>query len=79
MPSLFAVKSAPAEDDTSAGEDFASDLMPADDEMETDPMELGGGPFDAYADTVLDAEADPADRKDALRQAILTLIEEQGK
>lgn len=57
-------------------EDDSGDMAPpGDDDASDDP---GGGPFDAYADTVLDDKADPEDRKDALRQAIMTLIEEQG-
>lgn len=67
---LFAVVGPPTEDD----EDYSDDAMPAEDE---EPMGEMGGPFDAYADTVLDAAASPEDRKEALRQAILTLIEER--
>jgi hypothetical protein len=60
--------------DMDDGDDFAEDLAPPGDE---EMPELGAGPFDAYAETVLDAEADPEDRKSALREAILTLIEEK--
>jgi hypothetical protein len=70
---LFAVVGPPeAEDD----DDFADDALPAEDD-EAMP-ELGAGPFDAYAETVFDIEADPAARADALRQAILTILEERG-
>jgi hypothetical protein len=54
-------------------DDFAGSGAP-EDEPEPD---VGLGPFDAYADTVLDAEAPIEDRCEALRQAILTLIEER--
>lgn len=75
--SLFAVASKPADDmsddDT---EDYSDDSAPADDESaEPDAM---AGPFDAYAETVLDAKAPTEDRISALREAILTLIEEKG-
>lgn len=78
MAGLFSMQ-APAptsdagEDDMSL-DDFSDDaLEPAEDSEDAD---LGAGPFDAYADTVLDAEASPEDRKAALREAIMTLIEE---
>jgi hypothetical protein len=71
--SLFAV-SAPSslEDDE---DDFSDDALPSLDEVEDDP---GAGPFDAYAETVLDADAPIEERKDALRECILTLLEERG-
>ncbi len=71
---LFAVMGPPPEEDE---DDFADDALPAEDDVEEMP-ELGAGPFDAYAETVFDTEADPAARADALRQAILTILEERG-
>lgn len=73
---LFAV-SAPPEEEDDALEDFSGDLEDLD--MVDDGAELGAGPFDAYAETVFDLEADPASRTDALRQAILTVLEESGR
>lgn len=78
MAGLFAKMGPPAgmtepgEDD----DDYSDDALP-EDAGDAD-VELDAGPFDAYADTVLDAEASPEDRKEALRQAIMTLIEENG-
>lgn len=46
------------------------------DGMDDDPM---GGPFDTYADTVFNPEATPEERSSALREAILTVIEERGE
>jgi hypothetical protein len=73
---LFAVSGPPSdEEDDPSLDDFSGDLedpAPADD----DPS---GGPFDAYAETVFDDSADPAARTDALRQAILTALEESGR
>lgn len=74
MPSLFAVKSAPSsspEDDDA--DDYADDAAPLDELMEE--AELGAGPFDAYAETVF-SDADTPTKADALRQAVMTLIEE---
>jgi hypothetical protein len=70
---LFAVMGPPEEEDE---DDFSDDAMPiAEDEEEP---ALGAGPFEAYAETVFDAEAPPEARSDALRQAILTILEERG-
>ena len=74
--SLFAVSSAPA-DDAGDDDDYSGDSLPADEESEPADTEPGG-PFDAYAETVLDAKAPMGDRVSALREAILTLLEEQG-
>jgi hypothetical protein len=63
--------------DTGDSEDYSGDLQDPNENSEN--SDIGAGPFDAYADTVLDAKASPEDRKAALREAILTLIEEQGK
>lgn len=75
---LFAVAgpSPEEEDDDLDLEDFSADL---EDDAPEDDMGVGTGPFDAYAETVFDAEADPASRSDALRQAILTVLEESGR
>lgn len=74
--SLFASAApTPMEDD--GEEDYSDDAAPAGDE-EGEPEDLQAGPFDAYAETVLDAKAPTEDRISALREAILTLIEEQG-
>jgi hypothetical protein len=76
---LFAVMGGPrpAEEDDDL-DDYADDLELADDDS-AEPEALGAGPFDAYAETVFDVEADPASRTDALRQAILTVLEERGR
>lgn len=74
--SLFAVASPPEEEDD-ALEDFSGDLEDLD--MVDDGEATSAGPFDAYAETVFDLEADPAARSDALRQAILTALEESGR
>lgn len=71
---LFAVVGPPEPDDDEDLEDYGDDLA-ADTEPEVD---IGAGPFDAYAETVFDIDADPATRTDALRQAILTVLEERG-
>lgn len=70
---LFAVSS-PAEDDE---DDYSDDAMPAEDDDELTEPSLGG-PFESYAATVFDPKADPAAKVEALREAILTLIEEGG-
>lgn len=72
---LFAVSSAPDDGSDDDSEDYSSDLEPTD---PSDDKSDGSGPFDAYAETVFDTEADPAARSDALRQAILTVLEESG-
>jgi hypothetical protein len=74
--SLFAVASPSAEEDDEL-EDFSGDLEDLD--MVDDGEATSAGPFDAYAETVFDVEADPAARSDALRQAILTALEESGR
>lgn len=77
---LFAVMggggSAPSPEDDDDLDDYAEDLEMSDSEEEP---EIGGGPFDAYAETVFDVDADPATRTDALRQAIETVLEERGR
>lgn len=72
---LFAVSApSPMEDD--GEEDYSDDAAPAGDEEE--PEDTMAGPFDAYAETVLDAKAPMEDRVSAFREAVLTLIEEQN-
>jgi hypothetical protein len=66
---------AAAEDDDDL-DDYAEDLEMSDPE---DEAQIGAGPFDAYAETVFDVDADPAARTDALREAILTVLEERGR
>jgi|SRR4051812_25800908 hypothetical protein len=73
--SLFASAPAPMEDD--GEEDYSDDAAPAGDDEDAEG-EAMAGPFDAYAETVLDAKAPTEDRISALREAILTLIEEKG-
>lgn len=75
---LFAMMAPPAaaEDDDDL-DDYEDDLEL--DEPEADPVSIGAGPFDDYAATALDPKADPAARSDALRQAILTILEERGR
>lgn len=73
---LFAVATPPEDEDDDL-DDYSSDLEALDPEEED--MGIGAGPFDAYAETAFDVEADPATRTDALRQAILTVLEESGR
>lgn len=73
---LFAVASPALEEDDEL-DDFSGDLEDLD--MVDDGEATSAGPFDAYAETVFDVEADPASRTDALRQAILTALEESGR
>jgi hypothetical protein len=70
---LFAVMGPPAAEDD---DDFSDDALPAEDEEEM--PELGAGPFEAYAETVFDPAASVEEKTEALRQALLTLIEERG-
>lgn len=75
MAGLFSMQSPPAlgGDEDESLDDYSGDL----DEPSDEPTDVDvAGPFDAYADTVLDAKASPEDRKAALREAIMTLIEE---
>jgi hypothetical protein len=72
---LFAVMGPPEAEDE---DDYSDDAMPAlDDEEESEPA-LGSGPFEAYCETVFDEKADYQSRCDALREAIMTLLEERG-
>lgn len=71
---LFAV-AAPPEMEEDDVEDYADDALPVLDE---EAPELGAGPFDAYAETIF-SDADTPTKADALRQAILTILEEQGR
>ncbi len=78
----FAMMGAPpsapsAVDDDDDLDDYAEDLEMSDPEDED--VAIGAGPFDAYAETVFDLDADPATRTDALRQAIETVLEERGR
>jgi hypothetical protein len=59
-------------------DDFASDLEASPPPEDMGDPGMGAGPFDDYAATVFDDAADPAARSDALRQAILTILEERG-
>ena len=47
-------------------------------EDDDDMMGPTAGPFESYADTVFNVEATPDERASALREAILTVIEERG-
>jgi len=69
---LFAEMGPPEEDD----DDYSDDALPALDEEEEE-LAPGAGPFEAYCEIALDANADYQARCDALRQAILTVLEEQ--
>lgn len=71
---LFAVVGPPEAEDE---DDFSDDALPAEDDEELMP-ELGAGPFEAYCETVLNADAPYEERCEALRQAILTVLEERG-
>ena len=55
---------------------YEDDAAMAEDDGDGMDMEPTAGPFEAYADTALDPEADIGERTEALRQAIQTLIEE---
>jgi len=57
-------------------EDYSDDAMPIEDDAEE--PEIGAGPFEAYCETVLNPDAPYEERCDALRQAILTVLEERG-
>lgn len=70
---LFAVMGPPSDDE----DDFSDDAMPAEEDDMGADVELGG-PFDAYAETIFDPKADTASKTEALRQAIMTLLEERG-
>lgn len=67
------------DDDLDDLDDYAGDLELDDDVGGGMPPDIGAGPFDDYAATAFDPDADPAARSDALRQAILTIIEERGR
>lgn len=70
--------SAAASDAGADEEDDSGDSMPVGDESDTSDSPPGAGPFDAYAETIFDPKSDTPTKTDALRQAILTLIEERG-
>lgn len=72
---LFAVMGPPEAEDE---DDYSDDALPALDEEEGAMPEIGAGPFEAYCETILNADAPYEERCDALRQAILTVIEERG-
>jgi hypothetical protein len=73
---LFAVMGPPSDEEEDDDlEDFSSDL----EEEAPEELDISAGPFDAYAETVFDENADPAARSDALRQAILVALEERGR
>lgn len=59
--------------DPSMYEDDAKSMGPDEGD---DMLDSTAGPFEAYADTVLNVEAPIEDRTEALRQAIQTIIEE---
>ncbi len=71
---LFAVATPPEMEDDDA-DDYSDDASPVDEAL-SEP-ELGAGPFDAYAETIF-SDADTVTKADALRQAILTILEERG-
>lgn len=73
---LFAVMGPPAMGGGEDDDDYSDDAAPAEEE-DMGETELGG-PFDAYAETIFDPKADVASKTDALRQAIMTLLEERG-
>lgn len=66
-----------AADDEFDEDEYADDAMPMSDDEDMD-LEGAGGPFEAYADTLLNPELPIEERTDALRQAIQTIIEEGG-
>lgn len=78
---LFAVAAPPMaeEDDDDDLDDYADDLELDDDAGGSMPPAVGEGPFDDYAATALGPDADLATRADALRQCILTVLEERGR
>lgn len=77
---LFAIPASPDEEEggdlAELEDDFADDL---EDDAAAPQLELDGGAFSSYAETVFDTNADPLAREDALKQAILTLVEEQRR
>ena len=73
---LFAVPAPPAAPEEDE-DDLAGDLAPLDSEESSEPEAPMPGPFDAYAETVF-SDADTATKSDALRQAILCVLEERG-
>lgn len=73
---LFAIAAPPPDESEEDVDDYSGDALPADEDA-PDP-ELGAGPFEAYCQTAFDTEAPYEARCDALRQAILTILEERG-
>jgi hypothetical protein len=67
---------APADDDA---DDYSDDALPAlDDEDAGDEPAASVGPFESYCETIFDEKSDYQAKCDALREAIMTLIEEGG-
>lgn len=57
-------------------EDYSDDALPIDDEA-AEP-EIGAGPFEAYCETIFSETSSYEEKCDALRQAMLTVLEERG-
>jgi len=73
---LFAVVGGPPpEEEDDDLEDYSSDL---EEDAPSMDLDVGAGPFEAYCETVLDDKAPYEERCEALRQAILTVVEERG-
>jgi len=65
------------EDDEYDPDEYADDAeLGAGEDDDMGPM---AGPFESYADTIFNPEATPEEKSSALREAILTVIEEQGR
>lgn len=63
-------------DDAAALDDLLASPAPMgdDEEADVDPDEPEDDEFGMHADTALDESADPEERKDALRMAIMALV-----
>lgn len=70
---LFAVVGAPEPD---ADDEYPEDMEAMDDMPMTPGEDAEGGPFESYAATVFDDSLSVEERTSALREALMTLIEE---
>lgn len=75
--SLFGMGQMMADDEDDFDDLTEDDLGPIEEEDEGE-MALGAGPFEAYAETIFSPDASTEEKTEALRQAFLTLLEEQG-
>ncbi len=76
MAGLFSSKAAPPSD---ADDDYSDDAAPvAEDESEEGGDLAVAGPFESYCETVFSDTSSYEEKCDALREAIMTLLEESG-